>query len=59
MQIKGNEVSGGSATTQKIDLFPHVPQFCPQNVDFVIFMQFLAILSKMSPHKSTYNGKVA
>ena len=23
--------------------------FCPQNVDFAIFMQFLTILSKMSP----------
>ena len=31
MQIKGNEVSGGSATTQKIDLFPQVPHcFAPK-----------------------------
>ena len=29
------------------------PQFCRENVDFVIFMQFLAILSTLSPHKST------
>ena len=39
-------------TTRKIDLSPpppHVPPlFWPQNADFVIFMQFLAILSKLS-----------
>ena len=33
-------------TTQKI-VFP--PLLCPKNVDYVIFMQFLAILPKLSP----------
>ena len=34
------------------------PQFCPQNADFLIFIQFLAILPKLSPfHKSTPFGK--
>ena len=33
---------------------PHVsPLFCPKYVDVVLFMQFLAILPKLSPHKST------
>ena len=33
---------------------PHVPpHFCPQKVDFVMFMQFLAILPNIFPHKST------
>ena len=37
--------------------------FCPQNVDFVIFMQFLAILPKMSPTsqphwKSLYDNTI-
>ena len=27
------------------------PTVLPQNVDFVIFMQFLSILTKLSPHK--------
>ena len=29
----------------------------PNNADFVIFMQFLAILPKLSPHQSTLFGK--
>ena len=33
------------------------PLFCPQNSNFVIVMQFLAILPKMSLHQSTPNGK--
>ena len=38
---------------------PHVPPllFCPKNVDFVIYVQFLAILPKLSPHKSNKFGK--
>ena len=28
---------------------PHIPLLCPKNADFVIFMQFLAILPKLSP----------
>ena len=37
---------------------PCSPQFCPQNADFLIFIQFLAILPKLSPfHKSTPFGK--
>ena len=41
-----------SATTQKISLsLPPCPTYCsaPQNVDFVIFMQFLVILPKLPP----------
>ena len=42
---------GITPNIQKISLSPHVPPlFCPKNVDFVIFMQFLVILFKMSPH---------
>ena len=38
-----------SDTATKNWLLPYVPPlFCPQNVDFVISMQFLAILPKMS-----------
>ena len=36
----------------------HVPLlFCPKNVDFLIFMPFLDILLKLSPHKSIPFGK--
>ena len=34
------------------------PLICAQNVDFVIFMQSLAILPKMLTHNSTLNGKL-
>ena len=36
---------------RKIGFLPPMlsPLFCPQNVDFVFFMQFLAILPKLSP----------
>ena len=41
---------GISPTTRKINLSPMSPLlFCHENVGFVIFMQFLAILPKMSP----------
>ena len=48
-----------SPTISKIGLSapPCLPLLCPQHVDFVIFIQFLAILPKMSPLKSTPNGK--
>ena len=47
----GGEDWGITPNIQKISLSPHVPPlFCPKNVDFVIFMQFLVILFKMSPH---------
>ena len=39
----------------KTDLSPLL--FFPKNIDFVIFMQFLAIFSKFSSHKSTPFGK--
>ena len=32
--------------------------FCPKNVDFVIFMQFLAILRKISPTSRTKMGNL-
>ena len=32
--------------------------FCPKNVDFVIFMQFLAILRKISPTSQTQMGNL-
>lgn len=39
-------------TTQKVFLSPHAPPlFCPQNDDFVIFMQFLSNMALS--HKST------
>ena len=42
--------SGFPPSTCKIGLSPYVPPlFCPLNVDFVIFMQFWAILPKMPP----------
>ena len=46
-------------TTQNISLSPSLsPLFCPRNIDFVILMQFLAILSKLPPfHKSTPDRK--
>lgn len=46
-------------TTQKTGLSPMLtPLICPQNFDFKIFMQFLAILSQLSPrHKSNLLGK--
>ena len=41
---------GGIPPTQNIALSPHVNRlFCPRNVGFVIFMQFLAILPNMLP----------
>ena len=47
----------GTPTTQEIDMSPMSPtSFCLKNVDFVIFKQFLAILSKY-PHKSIPFGK--
>ena len=47
----GGGAWGITPNIQKISLSPHVPPlFCPKNVDFVIFMQFLVILFKMSPH---------
>ena len=49
--IGGGGDWGITPNIQKISLSPHVPPlFCPKNVDFVIFMQFLVILFKMSPH---------
>ena len=46
-------------TNQNISLSPSLsPLLCPRNLDFVILMQFLAILSKLSPfHKSTPDRK--
>ena len=41
---------GGFTNYPKIGL--SLPLFCPQNFDFVIFKQFLAILSKFSPPTS-------
>ena len=38
-----------SPTTPKIGLGPYVTPVFPQNVDFVIFMQFLVILPKFVP----------
>ena len=47
----GGGPGGITPNTQKISLSPHVPPLlCPKNVDFVIFMQFLVILFKMSPN---------
>ena len=44
----------------KIGLFPPCPSmFCHKNVDFVIFMQFLAILLKMTPTSWTLMGNPA
>ena len=40
------------APTPHLPPLPAVsPTVLPQNVDFVIFMQFLSILTKLSPHK--------
>ena len=45
---------GGIPPTQNIALSPHVNRlFCPRNVGFVIFMQFLAILPNMLPPPPT------
>ena len=49
---------GHTRTTRKIGLSPMPPPlFCSKNVDFVIFMQFLVILPKLSHQKSIPNGK--
>ena len=44
---------GNPPTSRKIGLPPPPPLLCPKNVDFVIFMQFLANLPKMSPTSRT------
>ena len=49
---------GDPPTNQNIGLSLHFPpMFCPKNVYFVIFMQFLAILPKLSTHKPISFGK--
>ena len=49
---------GDPPAPRKIGLSPHVPPpLWPQNADFVIFMQFLAIVLKLSPHQPTPFGK--
>ena len=53
-------VTGGMAHYPKNWLVPPCPPplFCPKHVDFVIFIQFLAILPKLSSqHKSNPFGK--
>ena len=44
-----------SPTTPKIGLGPYVTPVFPQNVDFVIFMQFLIILPKLVPPPTSQN----
>ena len=49
---------GNPPTTQKLGSSPHVSLlFCLQNFDFIIVMQFLAILPKLYPLQVDPNGK--
>lgn len=53
--------TGNTPTTQRIGLRPPpvpLPLFCPKNIDFVIFMQFFAILPKMSTTSRTVMGNL-
>ena len=62
MKITDSRVSpvGETGNTQRIGLPPPVPLplFCPKNIDFVIFMQFFAILPKMSTTSRTVMGNL-
>ena len=40
---------GNPPTTRKLACPSQPPLLCPKNADFIIFMQFLAILPKLSP----------
>ena len=69
LPLTGDQPIWIPSTTPKIGLSPHVsPLFCPQEADFVIFMQFLAFFFILPPnppppppnthtHKSSTFGK--
>ena len=52
------ELGGTPPIPQNIGLSPNVPPlFCHKNADFVIFIQFLSILPKMSQTSPILMGK--
>ena len=48
---------GGGENPEKLACLPMPPSALTKNTNFVIFMQFLATLPRLSPHQSTSFGK--
>ena len=53
----GGRVDWGGENPEKLACLPMPPSALTKNTNFVIFMQFLATLPRLSPHQSTSFGK--
>ena len=53
----GGRVDWGWENPEKLACLPMPPSALTKNTNFVIFMQFLATLPRLSPHQSTSFGK--
>ena len=55
--LSGGLVDWGGENPEKLACLPMPPSALTKNTNFVIFMQFLATLPRLSPHQSTSFGK--